>query len=161
MGHNYHKDYFHQKKTENSENKVEEVVHTLIDDAVTVNPNATVDEEGNMEVTVNVDVESIIEQAETLIETEVEELNEEDVMDVEVTDEGSFAIGVVTGCSKLNVREKAEANSEVLLIINNGDEVTINLDCEGQPEPSDVSFYKVTTASGVEGYCMTKYIEIK
>lgn len=142
MGHNYHKDYFHQKKTENSENKIE-----VVDGQMTI------------EEVVNENV--VIEDDAVLTENEVDKLNEEDVMDVDVTDEGSFAIGVVTGCAKLNVREKAEANSEVLLIINNGDEVTINLDCEGQPEPSDVSFYKVTTASGVEGYCMTKYIEIK
>ena len=142
MGHNYHKNYFHPKKSENSENKVE-----VVDGQMTI------------EEVVNENV--VIEDDAVLTENEVDELNEEDVMDVDVTDEGSFAIGVVTGCAKLNVREKAEANSEVLLIINNGDEVTINLDCEGQPEPSDVSFYKVTTASGVEGYCMTKYIEIK
>ena len=154
MGHNYHKFYGQPKKSENSENKVEEVVNTLIDDAVTVNPNATVDEEGNMEVTVNVDVESIIEQAETLTETEAEELNEEDVMDVEVTSDGSLTEGVVVNCAKLNMREEAKADSNVVCILDKGDKVTILLD------ESTEDFYRVSTMT-TEGFCMKKYIEIK
>ena len=69
--------------------------------------------------------------------------------------------GVVTGCAKLNVRKEPKSNATVLCVLDKGAEVVVELNHEGQPVPSDVSFYKVCTSSGVEGYCMTKYIEIK
>lgn len=73
----------------------------------------------------------------------------------------STVAGVVTGCEKLNVREKALIDSKVLCVINKGEEVQVDLTVKGQPVPSDVSFYKVCTVSGIEGYCMTKYIAVK
>ena len=63
--------------------------------------------------------------------------------------------GVVFNCQKLNVRKKASPASEVLGVIDADSEVIIDLD------KSTKSFYKVTTESGIEGFCMTKYIKKK
>lgn len=155
MGHNYNKFYQQPKKSENSENKMEEVFDKVINDIVTVDPEVKVNEEGNMEMTVNVDAESFIENAEVLINEEVEQLLEEDVVEVEVTEEGSLVKGKLVNCSRLNVREAADKEAEVLCVIDKGSEVTITL------EESTEDFYKVCTSSGVEGFCMKQFIEIK
>ena len=71
----------------------------------------------------------------------------QEIVDIEVT-------GIVTGCRKLYVRKEASKDSEPLEIINEfvGVMVTIS-------ESTD-DFYKVYTPSGVEGYCMKKFISI-
>lgn len=144
MGHNYSKFYHQPKKTENSENVetnnevMETVFNEVMDEIVTVNPEVEVNDEGNLEVTVNVDTRTVDE----MIEDAVNALN--------VTD-----IGIVINCVKLNVRKNADKDSEVLCVIEKDAEVIIDL------ENSTDEFYKVCTSSGVEGYCMIKYIEIK
>lgn len=69
--------------------------------------------------------------------------------------------GTVVECDKLNVRKEPSKDADILCVINKGDEVQVNLKIEGEPKIGDVSFYQVYTASGVEGYCMTKYISIE
>ena len=64
--------------------------------------------------------------------------------------------GIVIGCEKLNVREKPSKDSKALCIINKSEEVEIDMDAHVTSD-----FYKVITATGVEGYCMSKYINIK
>ena len=63
--------------------------------------------------------------------------------------------GVVVNCNKLNVRKEANKDSEVLVVINKNEEVTITI------EDSTEDFYKVTTATGIEGYCMKQFINVK
>ena len=63
-------------------------------------------------------------------------------------------IGVVSGCTVLNVRSKASATSEVASSIQVGSEVVID------EANSTEEFYKVGISAGVEGYCMRKYITI-
>lgn len=137
MGHKYHKFYDQPKKSENSENKVDEVV----------NEQMSFDE-----IVVNEDI--VIEEEAVLTDAEVEELNEEDVMDVEVTEDGSLTEGVITGCSKLNVRSEAKTDSDVIRVLNKGDKVTIILD------ESTEDFYRVSIET-TEGFCMKKFIEVK
>ena len=60
--------------------------------------------------------------------------------------------GKVTGCMRLNVRESASINANVLAVINEGSEVVINR------IKSTVDFYAVCTAAGIEGYCIKKFI---
>lgn len=140
MGHKYHKFYDQPKKSENSENKVDEV----IDGQMTIE-----------EVVEDVEeVNELIEDVEVLTEAEVEELNDEDVMDVAITSDGSLADGVVVNCTKLNMREEAKADSNVVCVINKGDKVTILLD------ESTEDFYRVSTKT-TEGFCMKKFIEVK
>ena len=62
--------------------------------------------------------------------------------------------GTVTGCMRLNVRESASINANVLAVINEGSEVVINR------IKSTVDFYAVCTAAGIEGYCMKKFITV-
>ena len=64
-------------------------------------------------------------------------------------------IGIVTGCAKLNVREGAAVNAAVLTTIPEGSEVQIDI------LDSTDEFYKVCTATGVEGFCMKKFINIE
>lgn len=60
--------------------------------------------------------------------------------------------GKVAGCAKLNVRKTPSKDGEVLAIINEGSEVVIN------KIKSTMDFYAVCTATGVEGFCMKKFI---
>ena len=62
--------------------------------------------------------------------------------------------GSVTNCLFLNVRAKPSIKADVLCTIAKSEEITIDLD------NSKGSFYKVRTASGVDGYCMKKYIAL-
>jgi len=64
-------------------------------------------------------------------------------------------IGVVKP-AKLNVRKQPTKDSEVLEVITKNSEVEIDLS-----DNEDTIFYKVRTKSGVEGYCMTEFINIK
>ena len=63
-------------------------------------------------------------------------------------------IGVVTGCSSLNVRSEAAVDSEIVSALRVGAEVTIDED------DSTEDFFKVCTSAGVEGYCVKQYISI-
>lgn len=83
----------------------------------------------------------------------IEEKKEIVVEKEETVVENNTSTGVVFNCQKLNVRKKASPASEVLGVIDADSEVIIDLD------KSTKSFYKVTTESGIEGFCMTKYIK--
>lgn len=61
--------------------------------------------------------------------------------------------GVVCDCSKLNVRKEPNAKAEVLCQISVGTKVII------EKNGSTDEYYKVCLASGIEGFCMKKYIE--
>lgn len=63
--------------------------------------------------------------------------------------------GTVTGCSKLNVRAKPSTDSEVVTILNGDSEVAID------PARSTNEWLKITTAAGVEGFCMRKFVNAK
>lgn len=63
--------------------------------------------------------------------------------------------GTVTGCSKLNVRAKPSTDSEVVIILNGDSEVEID------PARSTNEWLKITTAAGVEGFCMRKFVNAK
>ena len=66
-----------------------------------------------------------------------------------------LANGRVFDCEQLYVRKEGKKESDVLCIIEKDSEVQINLD------ESTEEFYKVVTPSGIEGYCMKKFIEVK
>lgn len=60
--------------------------------------------------------------------------------------------GFVDNCSKLNLREKPNIDSKVLLILNKGDKVQITSENDG--------WYSVVH-KGVSGFCMKEYINKK
>ena len=71
-------------------------------------------------------------------------------------------VGIVTGCTKLNVRKEASKDSEVLCIIDRDEEVEI-LESANIVSINNLVdlFVKIRTASGIEGYCVEDYIKIK
>ena len=62
--------------------------------------------------------------------------------------------GVVADCKKLRLRKEPNLESEVLVLLNNGDSVTVDLD------KSTEEWIKVSTENGIDGYCMRKFILI-
>ena len=95
--------------------------------------------------------EEVIESADT---AEVIEPIEAAEPAIEPTIETSPApkIGRVFGCTSLNVRKAPKTNAAVICTINCHAEVEID-----ELESTD-DFYKICTASGIEGYCMKKFI---
>lgn len=69
-------------------------------------------------------------------------------------DEFKFVTGVVVGCLKLNVREQMFTGAAILCELPASSEVQI---FAGEDHGE---WYHVVTASGVEGFCMKKYITI-
>ena len=59
----------------------------------------------------------------------------------------------VVNCTFLNLREQPSRESEVVTCLENGDEVLID-----ETDSTD-EFYKVCTASGIEGFCMKQFID--
>lgn len=66
-------------------------------------------------------------------------------------------LGIVSGCTKLNVRKKPSklGYSGVAAVIDEDDELEIYLD------ESTEDWYKVLTEDGVSGYCMKKFVTLK
>lgn len=62
-------------------------------------------------------------------------------------------IGMVSGCAKLNVRAEANLFSDVVCVLDNMSEIMINVD------KSDKDWFYICTVSGIEGYCMRKFVE--
>ena len=83
---------------------------------------------------------------------EKEFIKEETILDIEAKPEPT--IGSVVDCNTLNVRKEPSIESEVLCEISWSTELMVYED-----ESTD-EFYKICTASGIEGYCMKKFISI-
>lgn len=99
----------------------------------------------------NVDnVNELPSEDHNVVESVVEN-KEETVMTVQYVD------GVVSGCDKLNVRSESNKESNVLCVIAKDSVVKVDL----TEDDSANEFYKVVTPSGVEGYCMKKFITIR
>lgn len=62
---------------------------------------------------------------------------------------------VITGCSKLRVRRKPDANAEVVCLVDETNELTVK-EVEGAKD-----WVRVTTDSGKKGFCMKKFVTIK
>lgn len=65
-----------------------------------------------------------------------------------------YVSGVVVNCSRLNVREHPDAASAVRYVIAGGSEIQV---CVAH---NYEDWCEVCTPSGVEGYCMKKYISM-
>lgn len=76
---------------------------------------------------------------------------------VEETPKKESKVGIVANCEKLNLRRSPLKDSDGANIITEllpGVAVVIDED-ESTP-----NFYKVTTETGLEGYCMRQFIEL-
>ena len=96
--------------------------------------------------------EEVVNEIKETIENEVKQEETVEVVE-EVKD--IIVEGYVTGCEKLNVRDGNSPNAKVLCILNKNDVVQVDLTYVIG------DWYKVCTAAGVKGYCMTKFISIK
>lgn len=64
-------------------------------------------------------------------------------------------IGVVTDCLKLNIREKPSKDSRVVTVVTCLDELEIDM------SNSNDDWYAICTATGVEGFCMKKFVAVR
>lgn len=62
--------------------------------------------------------------------------------------------GVVT-CALLNVRETPTKDAKILTKVKQGNEIMIDFSA------STDDFYSICTQTGVEGYCMKQFIEVR
>ena len=65
------------------------------------------------------------------------------------------AIGVVANCSKLNVRTEASIDSDAAAVLSVNSEVKIDL------TKSNKDWFKICTATGIDGYCMRKFVNMQ
>lgn len=84
----------------------------------------------------------------------------EEAIPVEVPEEPKVEtkkvfIGKIRDCDKLNVRVEPNVKSKVLCKLDSDSEVLV------EKSKSTEEFYKITTSSGVDGYCMKKYLSVK
>ena len=90
-----------------------------------------------------------------IIKETIDNINETE--ETEIIEKGDAKLmGVVSGFTRLNVREKPNKNSKVLCVLNRNEEVEISTEEEDTDD-----FYAIITKTGVKGYCMKDYIEIK
>lgn len=108
--------------------------------------------------------EAIEMETETIVETPVDispepvvevQMAIEEVAEPEVLTSEEPLTAVVVGCAKLNVREEPTSKATVVAVIDASNEVVV-YDSE-----SFGNYYKVCTASGIEGYCVKDYLELK
>lgn len=66
----------------------------------------------------------------------------------------TMVYGRVVNCKKLNVREEPETDADIVCVIDALTDVVID------EEDSTDEFYKVYLSSGLEGFCMKKFIVI-
>ena len=64
------------------------------------------------------------------------------------------SIGVVTDCQKLNIRKEPNRDSEVIAVVSSLDELRID------SVTSTDDWYAVCTVSGIEGFCMKKFVAV-
>lgn len=63
--------------------------------------------------------------------------------------------GVVSNCTKLNIRKDPSVHAEILGVVDADSEMKIDMD-----KSNDKWFY-VSTAVGIDGYCMRDFVNAK
>lgn len=79
--------------------------------------------------------------------------NIHDVENEKTNDE--VKIGVVSNCNKLNIREEPSLDANIVCEITSTTELMVD------ENESTEEFYKVFTISGLEGFCMKKFITVQ
>lgn len=87
-------------------------------------------------------------------EEKVKEEKVKEVTEEYIEEKTVYKHGFVSGCIRLNVRKDPTVKSDVVCVIENDTELAISLN-----ESTD-DFYKVSTAAGIDGFCMKKYVTI-
>ena len=86
--------------------------------------------------------------------TEDETLLDDEFVEDEANSE-ELNVGIVTGCVCLNVRREPSVNSAVLCTVP----VTTKLMVDAKK--SNLSWFHVYTESGIEGFCMKRFVNVK
>lgn len=71
---------------------------------------------------------------------------------VETISLSETVVGTVINCTKLNVRAEPDSKSDVLCVLDVKSEIKIDV---GE---STNDWFRICTATGVDGYCMRKYV---
>lgn len=101
------------------------------------------------------DLEEVVDEAVDNIE-EAEEDIEKETSDVEeVVEEPEKEVSGYVNCLRLNVRKDKRISGNIIGKLKEDDEVSIDLS-----ESEDV-WYKISTKSGLEGYCLKEFIDLK
>lgn len=74
---------------------------------------------------------------------------------IPVTPEPEPVEGVVKGCIKLNIRENPDIEANILCEVKAGSKLMIDLD------KSTKEWLSVCTETGIEGFCMKKFVAVK
>lgn len=82
------------------------------------------------------------------------QIEEPQITEEEVKESKKLMIGTVMDCSSLNIRAKSNINSEIIATVKAGTELLIDKD------ESVNDWYKVYTETGIEGFCMKKYVSV-
>ena len=77
------------------------------------------------------------------------------VESVETVELPKLVKGTVANCTKLNVRMRPASDADVVCILDVNSEVEIDVD------RSNRDWFAVSTAAGIDGYCMKAYINAK
>lgn len=89
----------------------------------------------------------------SILDEHTENIKEQEVGRCE--DAARNVIGVVTDCLKLNIREKPSKDSRVVTVVTCLDELEIDMG------DSNDDWYAVCTATGIEGFCMKKFVAVR
>ena len=105
-------------------------------------------------------VEELVEEIEeTPVEDTAEEQVDETVEEIEVVSledaAVETAIGIVSDCTKLNIRKLPKPDAEKVAVVDVNTQLMVDLD------GSTLKYYKVYTESGVEGYCLKEYVAVR
>lgn len=95
-----------------------------------------------------------VPQPEVLLDAN-EAIEETKIVDPVVPEPKKPVRGIVVDCFNLNVRTGPRKDFDVICEIPSESEVEID------ESESFEDFYKICTASGVEGFCMKKFIEVR
>lgn len=87
----------------------------------------------------------------------VEPVIEESIVEEPVVEEPApkYVVGVVANCNSLNVREQPDRKADVIAVLRSGTEIQVDIE-----NTLDVWFH-VYTATGLDGFCMKEYIDVK
>lgn len=99
-------------------------------------------------------VEPVVEES-VAVKVPAEVSFEEPVMTVEEAQAPAYAVGVVANCNSLNVREQPDLKAKVIDVLRAGTEVQVDVDSK-----LDV-WVHVYTVTGLDGFCMKEYIDMK
>jgi hypothetical protein len=98
--------------------------------------------------------EPVVEEPVT-VDVSVEIPVEESMITIEEVQVPAYAVGVVANCNSLNVREHPERTATVIDILRAGAEVQVDVSNKFD------KWIHVYTVTGLDGFCMKEYIDMK